>query len=226
VPQGHAKPEEDQTVAVIKATEQLVRRISGTHAASLGLHPGVYFYAANIRHQPTTVLAVAEFLQGLEKANGFVSFTDHRADFETFLVNHKMYINQLTVRHGSMVKGYLPISEYYRFVFDRVAAGRTEQEIEEDLAASEKYQTLVKERPNPSKQAKRFSQEAKNVKLLNDVLASAFVCKICGARIDKKAMQLDHVIDRASGGTADIENGEWSHPYCNSTYKYKRAAKT
>lgn len=43
IPQGHSKPEEEPTVTAIKATERLVRRITGKHASSLGLHPGVYF---------------------------------------------------------------------------------------------------------------------------------------------------------------------------------------
>lgn len=134
VPQGHQQVDEAGTVKAIEHTERLVRRLTTTHPSSLGLHPGVYFYAANIRHQPTTVLAVAQFLRDLEKANGFLDFTKHRAEFEQFLVNHKMYINQLTVRHGSMVKGYLPIRDYYQFVYDRVREGQSEDEIEDDLS--------------------------------------------------------------------------------------------
>ena len=221
IPQGHAKPEEEPTVKVIKETERLVQRMTGTHSASLGLHPGVYFYATNFRHQPTTVLAVAQFVHDLEKSNGFVKFSDHRAAFEEFLIGHKMYINQLTVKFGSMVKGFMPICDYYRFVYDRICEGKNEQQIEADLAADSKYQILVKERPTPSRKAKPFSQNAKNAKLLGDVLDNAFVCSMCKARIDKKAMQLDHVIDKSKGGPADIDNAEWTHPFCNSTYKYE-----
>lgn len=224
VPQGHAKPEEEPTVAAIKQTERLVSRITGTHPSSLGLHPAVYFYAANIRHQPTTVLAVGQFIKDLQKTDGFLEFTKHRAAFEEFLVNHKMYINQLTVKHGSMVKGYMPIRDYYHFVYDRVRAGRGEKEIEADLASNEKYQILVKERPTPSRRAKAHSQDAKNVKLLTDVLAKAFVCNHCGARIDKKAMHLDHVVEKSKGGAADIDNGQWLHPYCDSTAKHQMEA--
>lgn len=228
IPQGHAKPEEEPTVRTIKETERLVRRITGTHASSLGLHPGVYFYASNFRHQPTTVLAVARFVKDLEQADAFIDFTDHRAEFENFLINHKMYINQLTVRHGSMVKGYLHIRDYYNFVYGHIQLGLDEGQIEAALASDGKYQTLVKERPTLSKKAKAFSQDAKNTKLLSDVLESAFVCRLCHARIDKKAMQLDHVEDKSKGGTATLDNAEWTHPFCNSTYKYeleKRNAK-
>lgn len=222
IPQGHSKPEEGPTLKTIKETERLIRRITGIHASSLGLHPAVYFYATNFRHQPTTVLAVAQFVQDLEKANGFVDFTKSRSAFEEFLINHKMYINQLTVKFGSMVKGFGPIRDYYHFVYERISKGGSDAQIEEELAADAKYQVLVKERPTPSKQAKSFSQDAKNAKLLSDVLEKAFVCTMCGARIDKKAMQLDHVVDKSKGGPADIDNAEWSHPYCNSTYKYER----
>lgn len=219
VPQGHAKPDEQPTVKAIKETERLVSRITGTHSSSFGLHPGVYFYAANIRHQPTTVLAVAQLIKDLENHDRAIEFTKCRKVFEDFLVSHKMYINQLTVKHGSMVKGYIPIRDYYLFVLARVLAGRTDTQIESDLANDSKYQILVKERAVPTKKAKAFSQDAKNVKLLGDVLEKAFSCNICGARIDKKAMQLDHIADKKDGGPGDIDNGQWSHPFCNSTYK-------
>ena len=219
VPQGHATPEEAPTVAAIKATDGLVRRLTTTHASSLGLHPAVYFYAANFRHQPTAVLAVAQFIKDLEVADEYLRFTRHRAAFEAFLITHKMFINQLTLRHGSMAKGFLPIRDYYRRVFESIEAEQSEAQIEEALSADTKYQTLVKERPSPSRQPKAFSRDAKNVKLMNDILATAFVCKLCGARIDKKSMHLDHVVEKEAGGPADIENSQWLHPYCDSTAK-------
>ena len=219
VPQGHAKPEEGSTLDAMRATQRLISRITTTDPSSLGLHPAIYFYAANYRHQPTSVLAVAQFIQDMTDQDSFLVFTRHRAQFEDFLVNHKMFINQLTVKHGSMVKGFSQIRDYYQFILGQLQVGRSEKEIESDLAADEKYQTLVNERPTLSKKAKSFSQDAKNVKLMIDVLASAFVCNICGARIDKKAMHLDHVIEKSNGGVADIANSQWLHPYCDSTAK-------
>jgi len=127
-----------------------------------------------------------------------------------------MYLNQLTVKHGSMVKGYLHIRDYYLFILQQIQAGKSVAEIESDLSAHDKYQILVKERPTLSKKPKEFSQEAKNFLLMQDVLATAFRCNICGARIDKKAMQLDHKEDRSQGGLAQLDNGQWAHPYCNS----------
>ncbi len=213
------KADEAETSRVIGNAEKLCRRITGAHASSLGLHPAVYFYSANGRHQPTTVLAMSQLVVELEKNNRFVEFADSRKAFENFLVNHKMYVNQLTVRHGSMVKGYMPIKEYYEFLLREIVSGASESKIESALRESDKYQTLVKEKPTPSKRAKAFSSKAKQFKLLSDVLERAFVCNVCGARIDKKSMHLDHTQDEKHGGAADLDNGQWLHPYCDSTYK-------
>tara|TARA_R110002051_G_scaffold166091_1_gene237051 strand:- start:669 stop:2300 length:1632 start_codon:yes stop_codon:yes gene_type:complete len=215
-PQGQSEINETETLSVISRAERLVRRITGTHSSSLGLHPAVYFYAANMRHQPTTVLAVAQLIAELEKSDGFFDFTKHRAVFEEFLIGHKMYLNQLTVKHGSMVKGYLHIKNYYQFVLDEIRDRKSFEQIEAALANDPRYQTLVKERPTPTKAAKAFSKDAKNVKLMNDVLETALKCNICGARIDKKAMQLDHITEKSAGGLGDIDNSQWAHPLCNS----------
>ena len=217
------KPKEAETLSVMKNTIKMCRMITSTHSGSLGLHPAVYFYSSGARHQPTTVLAIALLLSEIDKGNSFISFAIVRKKFEDFLVFHKMYINQLTSRYGSMAKGYVQIRDYYSFILDRISAGDNEAQVEEALRNHERFQFLVKERPVASKRAKQFSGDAKQAKFMRDALDSAFVCGECGARIDKKSMQLDHVDDKKDGGAADIDNSRWLHPFCNSTYKdYRR----
>jgi hypothetical protein len=213
------KPDENDTLNIMRNTEGLVDCMTGIHASSLGLHPAVYFYAANGRHQPTTVLAMAALVMEMREHKGLVAFSGVRARFEQFLVSHKMFINQLTVKHGSMAKGFTPLRDYYLFVLERVMAGRNEAEIESDLQGLDRYQTLIKEKPILTKKAKDFSTATKQFVLLQEVLNKAFVCEICGARVDKKSMQLDHTEDKSAGGLATAENARWVHPYCNSTYK-------
>lgn len=219
VAQGHAKPEEGETIETLKRTFKLVSRITTTDPSSLGMHPAVYFYSKNFRHQPTAVLAVSQFVHDMSEQDEFLDFTQHRGKFESFLVEHKMFINQLTFKHGSMAKGYREVRDYYRFVLQCIKQEFTVNEIVESLGTHEKYHQLIKDRPILSKKAKEFSQEAKNVKLMSDVLETAFVCNVCGARIDKKAMHLDHIVEKSKGGLATLENSQWLHPYCDSTAK-------
>lgn len=211
--------DEVETRRCVKRTEQLARRMTGTHAKSLGLHPAVYFYSANARHQPTAVLAMAELLVELERTNGFFEFTRNRAAFEQFLVEHKEFINQMVTKTGSMAKGYRQLKNYFAFVLDLCGQGKTNEEIADALRSHERYQTLVKERPIKSAKAKDISKDAKHVLFLKEALENAFVCKICKARIDKKAMSFDHIEEKQNGGLGTLDNTQIVHPYCNSTYK-------
>lgn len=162
---------------------------------------------------------MVKLIVDLEASDRFNEFSKHRAAFEAFLINHKMFVNQLTVKHGSMVKGFLPLKEYYEFVLARLGEGMDELSIEESLGRAEAYRTLVKEKPILTQRAKAFSTDAKQFKMLSDVLANAFICNVCGARLDKKSMHLDHATAKRDGGLGTLDNGQWLHPYCDSTYK-------
>jgi hypothetical protein len=207
---------EGETLKVISGAERLCRRVTGTHSSSLGLHPAVYFYSATGRHQPTPLLAMSRLIMEMEAESGFRTFTRHRAKFEEFLVSHKNHINQLVGKHGSMAKGYLPMKDYYKHLLAEISAGKTSNQIEEELEQSDRYHWLRKDRPVLSKKPKKISGEAKQHKFMQDILGSAFECNICYARVDKKAMQLGHTVDRKDGGLAQTQNTEWQHPYCNS----------
>lgn len=215
----HEPPVESDTLRAMSNAARIARMITGDHPSSLGLHPAVYFYSNNGRHQPTAVLAMAQFVKDMVDEGWVNKFCRHRKAFEAFLVDHKTYINQLTVKYGSMAKGYGRIRDYFRFVFELIAEGRTPDQVQTALGEHERFQILVKERPIESVQAKNFSADVKQLKLISDSLAGALSCGICGAKIDNKSMHLDHVQEKAAGGIAVLGNAQWAHPYCDSTYK-------
>jgi len=212
-------PDEAETVRTLHSARKLTNRFTGTDPASLGLHPAVYFYAMNGRHQPTAVLAIASLLMELEAKDEFIKFTIVRQRFENFLIAHKVFVNQLTVRHGSMAKGYRPLKDYYRFVLDQFIVGQSEEQIEQALIEHDKYHKLVKERPILTKKAKQFSQGAKQITIIAGVLETAKLCEVCRARIDFKAIHVDHTLDKSKGGLATTDNSRLIHPYCDSAYK-------
>lgn len=214
-----AKPNELETLAVMRNADKLARRITGTHASSLGLHPAVYFYAASGRHQPTTVLAMSSLIMELFDVDEFKKFTSVRSIFEQFLLDHKMFVNQLTVKHGSMAKGYRQIKDYYHFILNCFIDNKTAEEVEVELRVHDRYQILVKEKPILTKKPKAFTQKLKQLVYLNEALAKSFKCALCGAYIDTKSMHLDHKLDKKNGGVGTADNARWLHPYCDSTYK-------
>lgn len=219
IPQRPVSPDEAETLKVMRNADKLARRITGTHASSLGLHPAVYFYSATGRHQPTAVLAMAALVLEMEKTNEFARFTAVRAKFEQFLIDHKSFVNQMTTKYGSMAKGYRQLKDYFAFVLSKFMEGKTPEEVAGALGAHERYHTLVKEKSIESKQPKEYSQSLKQWAFLRDALSNSMECAICKARIDHKAMTLDHAIEKSAGGAASGSNAQWTHPYCNSTYK-------
>ncbi len=219
VEQERQKPDETKTIECLRNSESLANRLTGKDPSSLGLHPGVYFYALNFRHQPTAVLAISSLIMELQNENRLIPFTQVRRDFEEFLIGHKMFINQLTGRFGSMAKGFKQMKDYFRFVLDSFIDGKSEIETEEALKNHDRYQFLVKERPVLTKKPKDFSSAAKDVVVLTEVLAKASICNLCHARIDLKAMQIDHDKDKKHGGLGVTQNAQILHPFCNSTYK-------
>jgi hypothetical protein len=171
------------------------------------------------RHQPTAVLSVAALFMDLKKEDRFIDFCKVRSGFEEFLLDHKMYINQLTGKFGSMAKGFRPLRDYYRFVLDGLWKGMTHAKIETALSTSEKYRRLVKEAPILTQKPKKFTRGVKQYVVITEALANASVCELCRARIDLKAMHVDHIKDRAKGGLGTGDNARMLHPYCDSTYK-------
>ncbi len=52
-----------------------------------------------------------------------------------------------------------------------------------------------------------------------DTLPDAPRCKICNGFIHKNSISIDHKQRRQDGGLANIDNGQLTHPYCNTGYK-------
>lgn len=218
----HETTSEEDTLKALANSVKFARMITGDHPSSLGLHPAVYFYSSSGRHQPTSVLAMVQFLRDLHSNNELIKFCEHRKAFEDFLIARKMHINQLTVKYGSMSKGYRQMRDYYRYVFDMLAIGRSADEVDQLLSNHDRFQILVKEKPILSGKAKQFSTETKQYKVISDTLAGALICGVCGGKIDNKSMHLDHVNAKSGGGLATSDNAQWAHPYCDSTYKNAR----
>jgi hypothetical protein len=210
---------EEETLKVISRANAVANRITGKSPGSLGLLPAVYFYSQNARHQPTSVLAMSALVIELDKTDKFNEFTRVRAAFEQFLAENKAFINQLTVRHGSMAKGYRQQKEYLMYVLDSFISGETSEKIITNMKEHVSYRSLTKELPIKTQRAKSFSDELTKWKFMSTALEQAKTCDLCEARLDNKSMQLGHKIDKKDGGLGSGDNAAWEHPYCNSTYK-------
>jgi len=208
-----------ETIRFLKSTKRVVDRICGLHPSSLGLHPAVYFYSATGRYQPTAFLAVVRLIQELEHETLFEEFTRVRAQFEEFLLSHKIFVNQVTVKYGSGTKGFAQLKALFRSVFDALRVGKTSTEIVAGFTASDEFSFLQAGERVAQKAGKEFDQDTKSAAFLRDALGSPLRCKICAGLVHVKSISIDHVQRKADGGNGDVSNAQLSHPFCNTTVK-------
>jgi hypothetical protein len=209
----------DETLRYLKNCRNIVNRISGTHPSSLGLHPAVYFYSATGRYQPTAFLAVVAMIRSFVEKEKLLDFTKVRRRFEDFLLVHRVLVNQVTVKYGSGAKGYARLEQLLTFIVDEMLQDKSESAIIEDMAASDVYSFLQPAERSASEPGKDFGKDAKSAVFLRDALKDPLRCAICGGLIHRNAISIDHIIRKSEGGTADPDNGQLTHPFCNTTVK-------
>jgi HNH endonuclease len=144
-----------------------------------------------------------------------------RKNFENFLVQYKEFVSQLVHKRGSGGRSRTAIKEYHRFVLDAMIDGNDGPTVLQKLRSSPTFSFLSEglDVEAPSDSSKGFSRGVKTAAYLKDALANAIVCAICGARLYRNSIHIDHVQRRQNGGSASLEDAQLTHPFCNSTVK-------
>ncbi|MFD8793969.1 GmrSD restriction endonuclease domain-containing protein [Streptomyces vinaceus] len=208
------------TIQFMRSTKKAAEKIAGNSPASLGFHPGVYFYSATGRFQPAAFLAAVAFAQDLVERRRLAKFTELRDQFEDFLVKHKYFLNQIVQAYGSLQRSLLPILEMYKILLGSLIDGLGEEETIERIRANPTPRLPVKViTEDDRKHGRNFSSETKNAIILRKTLDHSLRCEICQARLYLRSMTIDHKVRKEDGGTGDPNNGQLTHPYCNSGYK-------
>lgn len=222
-PKSDGKLADDQsgqeTVDFLEKCRLIANRISGSHPSSLGLHPVVYFYSSSGRYQPTAFLATVAFLQELGIKNKFDFFTKVRRKFENFLLDHRILVNQITVKYGSGPKGFSRLKQLLIFILDHLAEGKNDIQIISEMTKHPDFSFLQPNEVSPQSTGKDFCGDAKSSVFLRDALKDPLRCAICGGLIHRNGISIDHIIRKADGGQGDTSNGQLTHPYCNTTFK-------
>ncbi|MBL7020994.1 MAG: HNH endonuclease [Nitrospinaceae bacterium] len=64
-----------------------------------------------------------------------------------------------------------------------------------------------------------FNASRKSAVFIKESISTASRCKICNGLIHRNSISIDHIKRKEDGGTADIDNGQLTHPYCNTGIK-------
>jgi Protein of unknown function DUF262 len=205
-----------ETIAYLTNTNKIIRRLTTTHQSSLGLHPAVYFYSEKGRYQPTAFMAWVEIIKEFDQQHSkFIEFSKKRELLEKYLIQNKHLTNQVTLKYGSGLKGFKPLKELYLLIIESISTNNVEMK-----------STLKKEYPylnfdyfgdtstNPD-----FNANTKSEIFITTALETATKCALCNGYIHMNSISIDHIQRKQDGGVGNRDNGQISHPFCNSTLK-------
>jgi len=214
----------EQTVGFLRAVLKRVERITTNDPGSLGLHPLVYFYSRGGTFQPLAFLAMSQVLKRLVERDQLDRFTDVRRDFERFVMRHKEAFTLIVKRQGAGHRSRPAIEEFLLLGIQGLWDGKTGDEIIQKMAEDKRFSFFATPAPVRGEgDAGDFNAQVKSAAFVEELIENGVRCAICGGLLHRNSMQTDHIVRKADGGGAHSGNAQLSHPYCNSTYKERRA---
>lgn len=211
----------EKTKEFLNKTRKIAYLLNSNHVSSLGLHPIVYFYSKEGRYRTVSFLAVVNFIIYLNKSKKLNGFIKVREKFEKIIIEHDDWTKKIYEKYRNNQKSCKKISELFQQIINNLKIGKTIDETIKAIISTDDFNHLTisetNQKINTSK--KDFNTNNKSEIFIKDTLPNAPRCKICNGFIHKNSISIDHKQRRQDGGLANIDNGQLTHPYCNTGYK-------
>lgn len=205
-----------ETINVLSNTRKILQIINSKEAGSLGLHPIIYFYSKKGNFKPANFYATILFVKNLKKGKKFDTFTNVRKNFEEFIYKNDYIIDQIIRNLRSTQKSTEPLSKLFMMVMTQLNDKKSERDILQKIQQTYKNINLSN---NEEISSIDFNSNRKSETYISTALKSVVRCGICGGVVHVNATSVDHVIRKRDGGLGSADNGQITHPYCNTGYK-------
>ncbi|MGA3161225.1 MAG: DUF262 domain-containing protein [Terracidiphilus sp.] len=213
------------TVSVLKNGLQVLNRMAGNQAASLGLHPAVYFYNERGKYSRFLFLGMTAVIQEKLRNNDsgfFKDFTTARRRLEQFLVDNKSLIG-IILQNLSKGQRVPKMKDLFEFLVAELKDPKKEIKLEDAIARLGLRGRILD--VNVIQTTPHISDDTKSMVYVKEAIQNALRCPVCGGLLDpNKSVSYDHIEPKRKGGTGDPTNVQLAHPYCNTGYKESQAA--
>ncbi len=206
----------EETVKTLLNTRKILQMLNSKEPGSLGLHPIIYFYSKKGNFKPANFYATLLFVKELKQKNKFNCFTDVRKNFEEFIYRNDYIVDQLNRNMRSSKKSADVIKNFFMLVMNELKAGKNEKEILNTIKQTFNNINLSQEEEMIGD---TFNTNRKSETYISTALKSVVRCGICGGVVHVNSTSVDHIVRKRDGGLATKDNGQITHPYCNTGYK-------
>ena len=206
----------EETIQVLENALQIIFRITGNSAPSLGLHPAVYFYNERGKYSRFLFLGMALLITDRLRTNHtdfFKRFTVARSRVESFLIGNKSLIGIL-LQNMAKAQRVPKMRDLFVYLVTESEAGRDVkvESLIAHLGLRGRIIDVEQIKTNP-----KFSDDTKSVIFITKALDAALSCPLCDGKLDpSKSVSYDHRHRVREGGLGEVNNGDLVHPYCNS----------
>lgn len=139
-----------------------------------------------------------------------------RANFEEFIYKNDYVIDQINRNLRSTKKSAAPIKELFVLIMNSLENNVNESDI---LQIIKKKYTKINLVNDEEEIGTSFNANRKSETYISTALQSVVRCGICGGVVHVNSTSIDHIIRKREGGAGSVENGQVTHPYCNTGYK-------
>jgi hypothetical protein len=209
-----------ETIKTLKNVRKIAYKLNSNDPSSLGLHPAVYFYSQDGRHKTASFFAMVDFVMMLEVHKDTNNFIEVRDKFEEFIIEYDYLVQQIYRKHRSSLNSYKHISSFFRYIVTALKEGKTIQESINEIMSRPDFKYLALQKMTEKATSKKdYSSGIKSAVFIKEALRNANRCSICKGYIHRNSISIDHVQRKRDGGLATMDNGQLTHPYCNTGYK-------
>ncbi|WYM02888.1 MAG: HNH endonuclease [Gloeotrichia echinulata CP02] len=211
----------EATIKILKHVRKVAYRLNSNQPSSLGLHPIVYFYSKDGRYKTVSFLSIVDFVMKLDQRKKINDFIQVREKFEELVLEYDYLLQQIYVKYRSVQKSYIHISEFLQEAIVYLKSEKTIEETIDAILSTKTFQYLtVRKNIQPiDSSAQDFNTNKKSEIYIKGTLKNIPRCKICSGLIHRNSISIDHIQRKEDGGLANVDNGQITHPYCNTGYK-------
>jgi hypothetical protein len=210
----------DDTIRILTNCLKIARLVNSNHPSSLGLHPAVYFYARNGRYKPASFNFFLSLVIELKLKNKLNDFINVRERLEQIILEYDDLPRQIVRKYRTSSAGAPHVVDFYMQVINLLNKNISVDKVIDEIISSPKFKYLTtKAEFSLSSESSDFNSDGKSEVFINEALKNSIKCKICGGYLHTNSISIDHVVRKQDGGAATSENGQVTHPYCNTGYK-------
>ncbi len=211
----------EETIQVLKRAQKFIRILNSDHPSSLGLHPIIYFYSKDGRLKVAMLYAMTYFIMLLNEKDKMKDFIKVRKSIEDIIFNYDYIIQQINRKYRSAINGAEHIARFLYQCQQFLNEGSNITETLKKIKVMDNYGylTLNEMESTNATTSSDFNENRKSAVFIQESMRSLNLCKICGCPVHKNSISIDHIQKKSEGGLGTINNGQVTHPFCNTGFK-------